>query len=78
MAGGMSYSGLSAPMGRGEKELTELERVAKMKQAKLKALMYAKYLTMYGGDPATMQGILGSERGYGNYGSFPGPGIRGG
>lgn len=63
MAGGMSYSGLRAPMGRDEKELTELERVAKMKQAKLKALMYAKYLTMYGGDPATMQGILGSEGG---------------
>jgi len=78
MAGGMSYSGLRDIRDPGEEELTELERVAKMKQAKLKALMYAKYLTMYGGDPATMQGILGSERGYGNYGSFPGPGIRGG
>ena len=78
MAGGMSYSGLRDIRDPGEEELTELERVAKMKQAKLKALMYAKYLTMYGGDPATMQGILGSERGYGPYGFIPGPGTRGG
>ncbi len=77
MPGGMTYSSLDVPRGRGEHELTELERVAKMKQAKLKALMYAKYLTMYGGDPATMQGILGSEGGYGGYRYNPMPGAGG-
>ncbi len=76
MAGGMTYQGLGRPMSMGGgTDLEELERVARLKQAKLKALMYAKYLTMYGGDPATMQGILGSEgrggwRGRSNPGSF--------
>jgi len=77
MAGGMSYSSVAKAIDPRDRELEELERTSKMKQAKLRALMYAKYLTMYGGDPATMQGILGSE-GRGGYGGYNPGGVRGG
>jgi hypothetical protein len=74
----MSQAGVRAPQDPRDIELEQYERASKMKQAKLRALMYAKYLTMYGGDPATMQGILGSEGGYGGYRSGPGPRAGGG
>jgi len=76
MQGGTTYQGLRAPYDPEEEATKRAQKMAMKKQAQLKALMYAKYLTMYGGDPATMQGILGYQGGYG--GPRPGPGTRGG